>query len=42
VIDDVVEGLEDAVDSQFWRMNCPMFSWLLSSGDLAATARARC
>ena len=25
--------LKTRFDNQFWRMNCQMFSWLLSSGD---------
>ena len=32
MIDDIVEGFEDPVESQFCRMNCQMFSWPLSSG----------
>jgi hypothetical protein len=32
VVDDIVEGFEDPIESQFWRMNCQMFSWTLSSG----------
>ena len=32
MIDDVVEGFEDAVGEPISRMNCQIFSWPLSSG----------
>ncbi len=27
-------------DSQFWRMNCQIFSWLLSSGERGGIGRS--
>ena len=40
MIDDIVEGFEIRFDSQFWRMNCQMFSWLLSSGARGGSGRS--
>jgi hypothetical protein len=32
VVHNIVERLNTRFDSQFWCMNCQMFSWPLSSG----------
>ena len=39
-IDDMSKDLMMRFDSQFWRMNCQMFSWLLSSGDCGGDGRS--
>ena len=40
VIDDVAKDLKTRFDNQFWRMNCQMFSWLLSSGARGGSGRS--
>ena len=34
------KDLKIRLDSQFWRMNCQMFSWLLSSGARGGSGRS--